>query len=106
MYMMKIKDDLSRDRPTAITAWKMNAALRTDAGDPAHAAGQLRLQQIMQSGHPYGELVKWHRQARAQAAIGADPQAWLRQQQQEWLDDPKEQLHAGAAACQATAASS
>ena len=25
------------------------------------------------------------------AAIGADPQAWLREQQQKWLDDPNAQ---------------
>jgi hypothetical protein len=45
----------------------------------------------MQSGHPYGELVKWHRTARAQAAIGADPQAWLRHQQEAWANNPKVQ---------------
>ena len=53
--------------------------------------GDFIFRQIMQSGHPYGELVKWHNQARAQAAIGNDPQAWLRQQQQAWFNDPKVQ---------------
>ena len=44
--------------------------------------GNFVFNQIMSAGHPYGELVKWHNQVSAHAAIGDDPQAWLRQQQQ------------------------
>ena len=43
----------------------------------------------MSTGHPYGALVKWQQQQRAHAAIGDDPQAWLRQQQQAWFNDPR-----------------
>ena len=36
-------------------------------------------------------LMQWHQQARAQAAIGPDPNAWLRQRQQDWVRDPRAQ---------------
>jgi len=89
MYMMKIKDDLSREQANQqFTPQVVNAALQAMAQIRQTPQGNFVFQTIMQSGHPYGELVRWHKQATAMAAIGADPQAWLRQQQQRWLDDP------------------
>ena len=53
-------------------------------------------QQIMQSGHPYGELVAWHNEARQQhqmrQQMGNNPQAWMQQQEERWFEDPQKQL--------------
>jgi len=92
MYMMKVKDDLSREQANMqFGAQEVNAALAQMQQVRQSPQGQFVFQQIMQSGHPYGELVNWHRTVRAQAAIGADPQAWLRQQQQAWAENEKVQ---------------
>ena len=92
MYMMKIKDDLSREQANMqFGAQEVNTALAQMSAIRQTPQGNFVFNQIMQSGHPYGELVRWHRQVRAQAAIGADPQAWLQQRQQEWANNEKVQ---------------
>ena len=130
MYMMKIKDDVSRTQANMqFGEQEVNAALAQMQQVRQTPQGNFVFQQIMQSGHPYGELVKWHQTVRAQAAIGArsarqsgagsgvarahgrscrrrlrapawqgaqaaigaDPQAWLRQQQQAWAENEKVQ---------------
>src|SRR6188768_434136 len=92
MYMMKIKDDVSRTQANMqFGEQEVNAALVDIGRIRQSPQGNFVFQQIMQSGHPYGELVKWHRTVRAQSAIGADPQAWLRQQQQAWAENEKVQ---------------
>jgi len=92
MYMMKIKDDVSRTQANMqFGEQEVNAALQDIGRIRQTPQGNFVFQQIMQSGHPYGQLVQWHRQARAQAAIGANPQAWLRQQQQAWAQNEKVQ---------------
>jgi len=92
MYMMKIKDDVSRTQANMqFGEQEVNAALQDIGRIRQTPQGNFVFQQIMQSGHPYGQLVQWHRQARAQAAIGANPQAWLRQQQQAWAENAKVQ---------------
>ena len=88
--MMQIKDGISREMANqqfgeaAVTAalQEMLKVRRTPEGDFA-------FQQIMQTGHPYGALMKWQQKQRAVNAIGNDPQAWLKQQQQAWFNDPK-----------------
>ena len=91
-YGMKVKDDMSRTQANRdYGAQEVNAALAQMQQVRQTPQGQFVFQQIMQSGHPYGELVNWHRTVRAQAAIGADPQAWLRQQQQAWAENEKVQ---------------
>jgi len=92
MYMMKIKDDVSRTQANMqFGEQEVNAALQDIGRIRQTPQGNFVFQQIMQSGHPYGQLVQWHRQARAQAAIGANPQAWLRQEQQAWAENAKVQ---------------
>jgi alkylated DNA nucleotide flippase Atl1 len=91
-YGMKVKDDMSRTQANMqFGEQEVNAALQQIAQVRQTPQGNFVFQQIMQSGHPYGELVKWHRTVQAQAAIGADPQAWLRQQQQTWAENEKVQ---------------
>lgn len=91
-YMMQIKDGLSREfANNQFTQPVVDAALGAMAQFRHTPQGNFVFQQIMQSGHPYGELVKWHRQTTAYSAIGADPHAWLKQQQEKWLDDPNAQ---------------
>lgn len=91
-YMMQIKDGMSREfANTQFTQPVVDAALAAMAQFRHTPQGNFVFQQIMQSGHPYGELVKWHRQQVAFSAIGADPHAWLRKMQEQWLDDPNAQ---------------
>jgi hypothetical protein len=40
------------------------------------AAMRATYQRIMQSQHPYGELVKWHKEQSALSTYGDDPEAW------------------------------
>lgn len=88
-YMMQVKDGLSREfANNQFTQPVVDQALAAMAEFRHTPQGNFVFQQIMQSGHPYGELVKWHRQASAYASIGADPRAWLTQQQQAWFNDP------------------
>jgi len=92
MEMMRRTDAQSREFANVQFGEQVvNAALADIAKIRQTPQGEFVFRQIMQAGHPYGELVKWHNQARAQAAIGHDPQAWLRQQQQAWFNDPKVQ---------------
>lgn len=69
----------------------VNAALADISRIRQTPQGDFVFRQIMSAGHPYGALVKWHNQARAQQQIGSNPQAWLRQQQQAWFNNPQVQ---------------
>ena len=46
---------------------------------------------IMQSPHPFGELVKWHKQHQARQTVGDDPKAWFESELEQRLKDPAEQ---------------
>lgn len=50
--------------------------------DPAVAA---EAQRIMQSAHPYGELVKWHERRKLLNEVGTDPNAYREKLRQELL---------------------
>ena len=90
--MLKIKDGLSRAiADQQFGAQAINAALADIASIRYTPQGDFQYRQIMASGHPYGELIKWHQQARAHQAIGPDPNAWLRKQQEAWFNDPNVQ---------------
>jgi hypothetical protein len=90
MEMMRRTDAQSREFANVqFGVQAVNAALADISRIRQTPHGNVVFQQIMSSGHPYGELVKWHNQARAQAAIGNDPQAWLTQQQRAWFNDPQ-----------------
>lgn len=51
-------------------------------------SGQYDYARIMRSPHPYGELVKWHKQHVAKQTVGDDPSAWFEKQLEERLKDP------------------
>ena len=90
MEMMRRTDMQSREFANAQFGEEaVNAALADISRIRQTPQGNVVFQQIMAAGHPYGALIKWHNQAKAQQAIGPDPQAWLRQQQQAWFKDPK-----------------
>ena len=90
MEMMKRTDAQSREFANVQFGEQVvNAALAEIAKVRQTPQGDFVFRQIMSAGHPYGELVKWHNQAKAHAAIGQDPQAWLTQQQRAWFNDPK-----------------
>lgn len=92
MEMMKRTDMQSREFANVqFGAQVVDAALRDISQIRQTPQGEFIFNQIMASGHPYGALVNWHKTARAQQAIGPDPNAWLQQKQQEWVKDPKAQ---------------
>jgi hypothetical protein len=47
--------------------------------------------QIMGSGNPFSNLVKWHQQQQVMSRIGNDPDAWLHAEMEKRLSDPAEQ---------------
>ncbi len=92
MAMLQIKDGLSREMANAqFGEQQVNAALQAMASVRYSPNGDHVFRQIMSSGHPYGELVKWFNYARAQQAIGPDPEAWLNKQREAWMNDPRVQ---------------
>jgi hypothetical protein len=92
MYMLQVKDGMSREMANMQFGERtVNAALQDMTRVRHTPQGDFVFNQIMQSGHPYAALVKWHSTARAQQAIGPDPHAWLRKQQEQWVNDPKAQ---------------
>jgi hypothetical protein len=89
MEIMKVKDGLSRSHANDRFGEEVvNTALQDLSSIRYTPQGDFIFKQIMASGHPYGELVKWHHTAKAQQAIGPDPKAWLQRQQQAWFNDP------------------
>lgn len=95
MYMMQIKDGMSREMAnTQFGEEVVNAALADMQQIRNSPQGDFAFRQIMQTGHPYAALVRWHHQARAQQVIGNDPNAWLRKQQEQWINNPKVQEEA------------
>ena len=72
----------------------INAALADLSRIRQTPQGNVLYWQIMNSGHPYGALVQWHKNARAQQQIGPDPEAWFRHRANQLLDDPKFQAAA------------
>ena len=96
MAMLQIKDGLSREMANAqFGEQNVAGALQAMASIRYTPNGDHIFRQIMSSGHPYGALVRWFQQARAQQAIGPDPNAWVQKQRQAWLND--EQMQAEAA---------
>jgi hypothetical protein len=72
----------------------VNAALQDMMRVRHTPQGDATFRTIMAAGHPYGALVQWHRQARAQQAIGPDPEAWFNKRAVQLLDDPRWQAAA------------
>jgi hypothetical protein len=96
MAMLQIKDGLSREMANSqFGEQNVGQALNALASIRHTPDGNHLFNQIMSSGHPYGTLVRWFQAARAQQAIGPDPNAWVQKQREAWLDD--EQMQAEAA---------
>src|SRR5262249_51797759 len=92
MEMMRIKEAMSLDYANDKYGEKtVQAALDAMTKVRYSPDGDFAYRQIMASGNPYKSLVEWHRRQRAHDVIGADPDAWLKQRQQEWLNDPAAQ---------------
>jgi hypothetical protein len=90
MEMMRRTDMQSREFANVqFGEQAVNAALADIGRIRQTPEGEVAFRTIMAAGHPYGALVKWHQQARAHAAIGNDPQAWLTQQQKAWFNNPQ-----------------
>lgn len=90
MEFMRMKDELSREMAEQqFGEQRVTAALNELAKIRQTPNGDFQFRQIMSARHPYGALVRWHDQHRAHSVIGNDPNAWLRKQQEQWLNDPK-----------------
>jgi len=50
--------------------------------------GAALAQQIMASGNPFDNLVKWHQQQETLARVGGDPEAWLNAELEKKMNDP------------------
>ena len=88
--MLQVKDGISREMANQqFGEQEVTEALQELLKIRQTPHGDFIFRQVMATGHPYGALVRWHNSARAQAAIGNDPQAWLRKQQEAWFYDPK-----------------
>lgn len=95
MYMLKVKDDISRYQANQQHGEQVvNAALSDLTRIRNSPQGDYIFTQIMQTGHPYDALVRWHSQARAQQQIGPDPEAWFQKRSAQLLDDPRWQAEA------------
>lgn len=46
------------------------------------------IRQLMQSRHPYVDLVQWHERQQTLATVGNDPQAWLQAELEKKMADP------------------
>lgn len=46
------------------------------------------IRQLMQSRHPYADLVQWHERQQTLATVGSDPQAWLQAELEKKMADP------------------
>ncbi|MCB5205015.1 hypothetical protein LH464_21345 [Neorhizobium sp. T786] len=53
--------------------------------------GQQVIQKVLQSRHPFEEVVKWHQQSEAIRRVGNDPDAWFQAEYERRLADPAEQ---------------
>ncbi|OAP40363.1 hypothetical protein AU381_00090 [Sinorhizobium glycinis] len=61
------------------------AAIEAAARTPE---GQHAIQQMMQSRHPFDNLVKWHKRQQTLSQVGDDPQAWLQAELEKKMADP------------------
>lgn len=50
--------------------------------------GQQIIRKMMQSRHPFNDLVSWHKQQAAIQRVGNDPDAWLEAEMEKRLSDP------------------
>lgn len=54
-------------------------------------SAQADYERIMQSQHPYGDLVAWHKRQQTLQRVGEDPDAWLEAELEKRLSDPGQQ---------------
>lgn len=86
MMVMQNKDQLSREMANQhLGEQVVNEALAYMAQVRQTPEGQFAYHQIMTSGHPYGQLVKWHQEQKMRQEIGSDPKAY----RQKLLDEAK-----------------
>lgn len=70
-------------RETVQAAYEeLGRALQTDP------QARFAYQQIMESDHPYDEMVNWHRRQQAMARVGTDPDAFIEAELEKRLSDP------------------
>jgi hypothetical protein len=90
--MMEMKEFMSENLAVqthgAETVTAAKQAIEQAARTPE---GQQVIQKMMQSRHPFDELVKWHKQQAAISRVGSDPDAWFQAEYEKRLADPAEQ---------------
>lgn len=80
-----ISENLAVQSHGAETVNAAKAAIEQVAQTPE---GQRVIAEIMQSRHPYDDLVKWHRKQQTLSQVGDDPNAWLEAELEKRLADP------------------
>lgn len=87
--MMEMKEFMSEN--LAVQSYgeeAVNAAKQAIEQVARTPEGQQVIAKMMQSRHPFGDLVKWHKQHEAMRLVGDDPNAWLEAEMEKRLADP------------------
>jgi len=87
--MMEMKEFMSEN--LAVQTYgeeKVNAAKQAIEQAARTPEGQQVIQKMMQSRHPFDDLVKWHKQQETMQRVGSDPDAWLEAEMEKRLADP------------------
>lgn len=87
--MMEMKEFMSEN--LAVQTYgeeKVTAAKQAIEQVARTPEGQQVIQKLMQSRHPFDDLVKWHKQQENMQRVGSDPDAWLEAEMEKRLSDP------------------
>ncbi|WP_322884246.1 hypothetical protein U8C35_07770 [Sinorhizobium medicae] len=80
-----MSENLAVQAHGAETVNAAKAAIEQAARTPE---GQRVIAEMMQSRHPYDDLVKWHKKQQTLSQVGDDPNAWLEAELEKRLADP------------------
>lgn len=87
--MMEMKEFMSENLAVQAHGAESVAAAKAAIEQAARTPeGQQVIQKMMQSRHPFDDLVKWHKQQEAMQRVGSDPDAWLETEMEKRLSDP------------------
>lgn len=90
--IMEMKEFMSENLAVqTYGAEKVEAAKQAIEQVAATPEGRATVQKMMQSRHPFDDLVKWHQQHEAMRRVGNDPDAWFQAEYERRLSDPAEQ---------------
>lgn len=87
--MMEMREFVSENLAVQAYGAETVEAAKKAIEQAAHTPeGQQTVQKLMQSRHPFDDLVKWHKQQETMTRVGSDPEAWLNAELEKKMDDP------------------